>query len=186
MFLHFLLLSSVYFFTPLCIISRHLIILAFSFWQVSYKSDLSLPLNPRPSGKRPALSVAWCCFFYRLLLLSTKVKNLQSLYHFLDVPAILIKTLLSGMPPTHFMWHFHHVLFTLRHGCISFFDTNNTYMAYQKELSNIWLLAFHLTNYWSKMNETYWAQLEKQGSIHKFLPVGFYYWQISVGQPAAT
>ena len=59
----------------------------------------------------------------------------KSCYIFLQIPTHLTVTLPFNMPPAQFTWHFHCLLFKLRHRCISCPDINTTLCGLSK--SNI-------------------------------------------------
>ena len=85
-----------------------------------YSLNFSLPLNPGPSGKRSVPRAAWClATLLPASSFSPQVENLQWLYNFPVAHTILVVTFPSSMPPMQFIWHFCHVLFTLRHRYIS-------------------------------------------------------------------
>ena len=54
---------------------------------------------------------------------------------FLYAHTMLVVTLPSGLPLLQFIWHFHHVLFTLRNRWPSCFATHITFTACQRHLS---------------------------------------------------
>ena len=70
-------------------------------------------LAPGPRPEQHNILSLFCQFIFFFLLTS----NLFSCYISFWTPKLLVVTLPSDIPPTHFIWNFHRLLFTLRSTC---------------------------------------------------------------------